>query len=173
MIDYRLSPPIALLTALALAGCAAATPQLESTPEHITDPTMPSAPEDPGTTFAPELGVDLSRMQVTESGLRYQALQPGTGEAAEPGDAVAVQYTGWLTSGQKFDSSLDRGEPIRFQLGAGRVIPGWDEGLQGMRVGGKRRLVIPAELGYGSRGAGGVIPPDATLLFDVELVDVR
>jgi FKBP-type peptidyl-prolyl cis-trans isomerase FkpA len=103
----------------------------------------------------------------------------GTGETATAGRYVAVHYTGWLfdeaapeNKGRKFDSSRDRGDPFRFPLGAGHVIQGWDQGVAGMQVGGQRRLVIPPELGYGARGAGGVIPPNATLVFDVELLEV-
>lgn len=96
----------------------------------------------------------------------------GTGEEAVPGSTVTVHYTGWLANGTKFDSSLDRGEPFSFPLGASRVIRGWDQGVEGMRVGGKRELVIPPELGYGARGAGGVIPPNAILRFEVELLAV-
>lgn len=109
----------------------------------------------------------------TSSGLKYSDQVVGTGVEAVAGKTVSVHYTGWLASGQKFDSSVDRGQPFSFPLGAGRVIKGWDEGVQGMKVGGKRKLTIPSELGYGSRGAGGVIPPNATLIFDVELLDVR
>jgi FKBP-type peptidyl-prolyl cis-trans isomerase FkpA len=105
--------------------------------------------------------------------------QIGTGTLAESGKQVSVHYTGWLfdesavdNKGKKFDSSRDRGQPFRFSLGAGQVIAGWDQGVAGMRVGGQRTLVIPPELGYGARGAGGVIPPNATLVFDVELLDV-
>jgi FKBP-type peptidyl-prolyl cis-trans isomerase len=96
----------------------------------------------------------------------------GTGATAVAGKPVKVHYTGWLTDGKKFDSSVDRGQPFGFTLGAGQVIKGWDEGVAGMKVGGKRQLRIPPELGYGSRGAGSVIPPNATLIFDVELLDV-
>lgn len=109
----------------------------------------------------------------TPSGLKYVDQVVGTGDAAVAGKTVNVHYTGWLESGKKFDSSVDRGQPFSFPLGAGRVIKGWDEGVQGMKVGGKRKLTIPSELGYGSRGAGGVIPPNATLIFDVELLGVR
>jgi FKBP-type peptidyl-prolyl cis-trans isomerase len=108
----------------------------------------------------------------TSSGLQYWDITVGTGETALPGKPVSVHYTGWLTSGQKFDSSLDRGQPFEFNLGAGQVIQGWDQGVAGMKVGGKRQLRIPPALGYGNRGAGGVIPPDATLIFDVELLSV-
>jgi FKBP-type peptidyl-prolyl cis-trans isomerase len=110
---------------------------------------------------------------VTASGLQYVDQTIGTGELAVAGKMATVHYTGWLENGNKFDSSVDRGQPFSFPLGAGRVIKGWDEGVQGMKVGGKRKLTIPANLGYGSRGAGGVIPPNATLIFDVELLGVK
>jgi FKBP-type peptidyl-prolyl cis-trans isomerase FkpA len=112
-------------------------------------------------------------MITTPSGLKYEELVEGTGTEARPGDSVEVHYTGWLTDGTKFDSSLDRGSPFGFSLGAGRVIKGWDEGVAGMKVGGKRKLTIPPQLGYGARGAGGVIPPNAELVFEVELLKVR
>jgi FKBP-type peptidyl-prolyl cis-trans isomerase FkpA len=106
----------------------------------------------------------------TASGLIIEELKVGTGAEAAAGQHVSVHYTGWLTDGSKFDSSKDRGDPFEFPLGAGHVIRGWDEGVQGMKVGGSRKLTIPADLGYGSRGAGGVIPPNATLVFEVELL---
>lgn len=110
----------------------------------------------------------------TASGLGIQDIEVGTGDLATAGARVQVHYTGWLyengAAGKKFDSSKDRGQPFSFALGAGHVIKGWDEGVAGMKVGGKRHLLIPAELGYGARGAGGVIPPNATLLFEVELL---
>src|SRR6185437_2167166 len=109
----------------------------------------------------------------TSSGLKYVDQVIGAGDAAVVGKTASVHYTGWLENGKKFDSSVDRGQPFSFPLGAGRVIKGWDEGVQGMKVGGKRKLTIPSDLGYGSRGAGGVIPPNATLIFDVELLAVR
>ena len=108
----------------------------------------------------------------TPSGLEYWDIVVGTGATAVAGKPVKVHYTGWLTDGKKFDSSVDRRQPFGFTLGAGEVIKGWDEGVEGMKVGGKRQLRIPPALGYGSRGAGGVIPPNATLIFDVELLDV-
>jgi FKBP-type peptidyl-prolyl cis-trans isomerase FkpA len=112
-------------------------------------------------------------MPTTSSGLTYDVLQPGTGAEAKQGAKVKVHYTGWLTDGKKFDSSVDRGRPFEFSLGAGQVIKGWDEGVAGMKVGEKRKLTIPADLGYGSRGAaGGLIPPGATLIFEVELLGV-
>ena len=106
-------------------------------------------------------------------GLKYWDVKVGTGATAVAGKTVKVHYTGWLTNGKKFDSSVDRKEPFEFKLGAGNVIRGWDEGVAGMKVGGKRRLEIPPSLGYGARGAGGVIPPNATLIFDVELLGVK
>ncbi|MBL0090401.1 MAG: FKBP-type peptidyl-prolyl cis-trans isomerase [Ideonella sp.] len=118
-------------------------------------------------------------MITTASGLQYDDTRPGTGDTAQAGQQVTVHYTGWLYDptqadgrGAKFDSSKDRGDPFRFHLGAGMVIRGWDEGVQGMQVGGTRLLQIPADLGYGARGAGGVIPPNATLLFEVDLLKV-
>lgn len=113
-------------------------------------------------------------MQTTTSGLQFDDVVIGTGAAAKAGSDVTVHYTGWLwkdgAKGAKFDSSKDRGDPFVFSLGAREVIAGWDEGVQGMKVGGKRTLVIPPQLGYGARGAGGVIPPNATLLFEIELM---
>ncbi len=115
-------------------------------------------------------------MITTPSGLQFEDTTVGNGEVAQAGRPVQVHYTGWLfnggVQGAKFDSSKDRGQPFEFSLGAGQVIKGWDEGVQGMAVGGTRRLVIPAALGYGARGAGGVIPPNATLLFEVDLLAV-
>ena len=109
----------------------------------------------------------------TASGLKYQDTKVGTGAEAKPGQTAVVHYTGWLTDGKKFDSSKDRGQPFTFPLGGGRVIKGWDEGVQGMKVGGSRKLTIPATLGYGAQGAGGVIPPNATLVFEVDLLELR
>jgi peptidylprolyl isomerase len=109
----------------------------------------------------------------TASGLKYVDLKEGTGPAAKKGDVVVVHYTGWLKDGKKFDSSRDRDKPFDFTLGAGAVIKGWDEGVAGMRVGGKRKLIIPPELAYGERGAGKVIPPNAELTFEVELLRIK
>jgi FKBP-type peptidyl-prolyl cis-trans isomerase FkpA len=109
----------------------------------------------------------------TASGLIIEELKVGTGAEAAAGQYVSVHYTGWLTDGTKFDSSKDRGDPFEFPLGAGHVIRGWDEGVQGMKVGGSRKLTIPSDLGYGPRGAGGVIPPNATLVFEVELLGIE
>ena len=114
-------------------------------------------------------------MSVTKitSGLVIEELVVGEGDIAAAGQLVTVHYTGWLTNGSKFDSSKDRNDPFMFGLGQGQVIRGWDEGVQGMKIGGKRKLTIPPELGYGARGAGGVIPPNATLVFEVELLGVK
>jgi FKBP-type peptidyl-prolyl cis-trans isomerase len=121
-----------------------------------------------------------SKLDATVKSLQKNDAKQGTGAEAVPGRTVVVHYTGWLYDpaqpggkGKKFDSSRDRGEPFSFPLGAGRVIRGWDEGVAGMKVGGQRTLVIPPDMGYGARGAGGVIPPNATLIFDVELLDVK
>jgi FKBP-type peptidyl-prolyl cis-trans isomerase len=109
----------------------------------------------------------------TDSGLRYIDLVVGKGREAQLGDIASVHYSGWLQDGRKFDSSVDRKQPFDFRLGAGRVIRGWDEGVMGMHIGGKRKLIIPPDLGYGARGAGNVIPPNAMLIFDVELLDLK
>jgi FKBP-type peptidyl-prolyl cis-trans isomerase len=109
----------------------------------------------------------------TASGLRYWDIKVGDGVEAKPGDRVTVHYTGWLENGTKFDSSHDRHQPFQFRIGAGQVIKGWDEGVAGMKVGGRRQLRIPPELGYGARGAGDAIPPNARLIFDVELLEVN
>ena len=105
--------------------------------------------------------------------LQIEDLETGDGAAAEAGKTVSVHYTGWLTDGTKFDSSKDRNQPFSFPLGAGHVIQGWDQGVQGMKVGGRRKITIPPALGYGARGAGGVIPPNATLVFEVELLQIH
>ena len=139
--------------AIGLAACAA--PAI---------PTPASAQGTPGT-------------MTTASGLQITDTKVGTGAAPSTGQTCVMHYTGWLYSngakGAKFDSSLDRGRPFEFPIGTGKVIRGWDEGVASMKVGGKRTLIIPPDLGYGARGAGGVIPPNATLLFEVELLDVK
>ncbi len=117
------------------------------------------------------------RMTKTDSGLQYRDVKEGTGEKPKRGETCYMHYTGWLwengVKGKKFDSSVDRGQPFDFVIGTGQVIKGWDEGVMSMKVGGKRELLIPPSLGYGSRGAGGVIPPNATLLFEVELLQIK
>jgi peptidylprolyl isomerase len=154
---------LAVFAVLTLAGCASAPPPAPPAPAGAAV-TTPAAPA-PAAAGPKEI--------TTSSGLHYTDLVVGNGPLAEDGMKVSVHYTGWLTNGTKFDSSLDRGQPFSFELGASQVIVGWDEGVKGMRVGGKRKLVIPPELGYGERGAGGgVIPPNATLVFEVELLNV-
>lgn len=135
---------------------------------------VPAGEEETGVarTYAPELNVDLDRMERLPSGLYYEDLVEGSGPAVEQGQTVVVHYTGWLPDGTQFDSSRDRGEPFSTPIGEGRVIRGWDEGMQGMRVGGQRILVIPYEMAYGESGRG-AIPPRATLVFDVELLQIR
>jgi FKBP-type peptidyl-prolyl cis-trans isomerase len=154
---------LSIAAVVALAGC-----------QHVAgdkpaDVTAPSKPQPkPPVVSAPAGPQEV----VMPSGLKYVDLTVGTGTIAEPGMNVSVHYTGWLTDGTKFDSSLDRGQPITFRLGAGQVVRGWDEGIAGMRVGGKRKLTVPPELGYGPGGRG-PIPPNSTMLFDVELISVR
>ena len=152
----------AVLATVALLGCTEDAAGPAQVPVELTNDD-----------FAPSLNVDLAAMTQTASGLYYQDLEVGTGDEAIGGMTVTVHYEGWLVNGTKFDSSRDRGTPFEFSLGAGFVIPGWDEGVMGMKVGGIRKLVIPPHLGYGSAGAGGgVIPGNATLVFDVELLGV-
>ena len=138
----------------------------------------PAVADDVKPTPAPEAAKKSeSKMRTTPSGLQYEDIKEGTGATPKSGQTCVMDYTGWLwengAKGKKFDSSVDRGTPFEFPLGQGRVIKGWDEGVATMKVGGKRLLLIPAQLGYGSRGAGGVIPPNATLLFEVELIAVK
>ncbi len=117
--------------------------------------------------------MDESKLITTTSGLQYEDVQVGTGETPKTGQVVTVHYTGTLRDGTKFDSSVDRGQPLTFTLGVGQVIKGWDEGLSTMKVGGKRKLVIPPSLGYGAQAVGGVIPANSTLCFDVELIGIQ
>ncbi len=153
------------LAVAALALAAACTTEQGGPPKvGVPDPTQ--------ATYAPALGVQLAAFYKTPGGVYYLDTQVGTGTVAITGRRVSAHYTGWLPDGTKFDSSRDRGEPYTFTLGAGDVIRGWDEGINGMKVGGRRKLVIPAALAYGSNPPGGDIPPDATLVFEVELVAV-
>lgn len=119
------------------------------------------------------IGPDADGFYTTRTGLKFKDITKGTGPRPRQGQTVVVHYTGWLTNGQKFDSSVDRGEPFEFVLGTGNVIKGWDEGVKGMYIGGQRRLLIPPQLGYGAKGAGEAIPPNAKLLFDVQLLGVK
>jgi FKBP-type peptidyl-prolyl cis-trans isomerase FkpA len=174
----RIRSSVVVLPVL-LAALTACGERGEPAPEEVgedslaaeTGSTTTPGEAPPASEFAPELGVDLGAMEATESGLYVLNVREGEGAEAVSGNTVVVHYTGWLPNGMKFDSSRDRGEPFTFVLGEGRVIPGWEEGVAGMKVGGQRRLVIPPHLGYGPIGAGDVIPPDATLVFDVELLE--
>ena len=133
--------------------------------------------QDTKPTPAPGAEKGETKMTKTSSGLQYEDVKVGTGDSPKRGQLVVVHYTGWLwengVKGKKFDSSVDRGQPFSFPIGTGRVIKGWDEGVSTMKVGGKRILLIPPDLGYGSRGAGGAIPPNATLMFEVELLEIK
>jgi len=171
------APAFGAQTAPAAVAPAIAAP-LELDPDDPNPTLFTMAPDSPApetdlVAGAAALGgpLEASPERVTESGLRITDLVVGEGPEAVAGQGVVVNYRGTLTDGREFDSSYGRG-PFRFPLGGGRVIRGWDEGVAGMKVGGKRKLVIPPDLGYGSRGAGGVIPPDATLIFEVELLEV-
>ena len=157
--------PLAMLATLTINGCTAS--DNPKTTQAATQTQVPA----PAATQA--TAPTASAARTTPSGLVIETLATGTGAAAVPGDTVSVHYTGWLTNGTKFDSSRDRNEPFNFKLGAGQVIPGWDEGVAGMQPGGKRRLTVPAQLAYGARGAGGVIPPNAVLVFEVEYLGVK
>jgi len=163
----RITKTAAALAAL-LTACASEDTVPE--PEPLTAEREAPAPAPIATVYAPELNVDLERMEETDTGLYYEVLSLGSGDLVEPGDTAVVHYTGWLPDGTKFDSSRDRGEPFSFPVGGGQVIAGWDQGVSGMAVGETRKLVIPPHLGYGAAGAGGVIPPNATLVFDIELL---
>ena len=150
MLLHRIVRPLGALAMLAtLGGC----------PHAVNGPASPA-------------DVHALAPVTLPDGLIYYVLQPGTGEHPKAGDTVKVIYTGWLTDGTRFDSSLDRGEPLSFSVGTGQVIKGWDEAVLDMKVGEKRQLRIPSALGYGANGAGGVIPPNAILVFDVELVGI-
>ncbi|MEB3230948.1 MAG: FKBP-type peptidyl-prolyl cis-trans isomerase [Leptolyngbyaceae bacterium] len=140
------------------------------TPEN-TEAASAAATDGDGTEVMEETAME--KVITTESGLQYVELVAGTGATPVTGNTVQVHYTGTLENGAVFDSSRDRGRPFSFRIGVGQVIKGWDEGVGTMKVGGRRKLIIPAELGYGSRGAGGVIPPNATLIFDVELLRIQ
>ncbi len=167
-LGFRLAAAITLTSAFAIATASLASPASASAP-------APSAPQQ-----AKDDDKDASKekkMTETKSGLKYRDTKEGEGDSPETGQTCVMHYTGWLwedgKKGQKFDSSVDRGEPFEFQIGRKQVIGGWDEGVATMKPGGKRELLIPPALGYGARGAGGVIPPNATLLFEVELIKVK
>lgn len=167
---YNQEPPPPPSTPTPTPG-PAQTVVSQGTPPPSTCPSdTPAVPASiPG---VPNLPAD-AKLTTTPSGLQYADVAPGSGPMATPGRQVIVQYTGWLTDGKKFDSSRDRGQPFTFPLGTGQVIKGWDEGVTGMHPGGQRRLIIPPNLGYGVRGSGAAIPPCSTLVFDVELVELK
>lgn len=157
---------IVLAGVFALTGCSQQEPAQE--PQEQAQPDA-SQPADPDAEVAPSeapTSEDVSELKIEDT-------KKGKGAEVKKGDTVSVHYTGWLTDGTKFDSSKDSGNPFEFTVGAGQVIAGWDEGLPGMKVGGVRKLTIPSEMGYGSQGAGGVIPPNATLIFEVELLAIK
>jgi peptidylprolyl isomerase len=175
-----------LISVAALLLCTAilVAAQLNSKPVDVSAGALNSTPSLERTAPQPTSTERLTAMTnsdyiassdyvTTPSGLKYRDITEGTGESPKNGQTVKVHYTGTLQDGTKFDSSRDRGQPFEFPIGLGRVIKGWDEGVLTMKIGGRRELVIPPDLGYGSRGAGGVIPPNATLIFDVELLGLK
>jgi peptidylprolyl isomerase len=159
---------LTIFTLMFLCSCTPTKQSEEGPPasQPATEAAKPAA--EPAA--APKAAPPAAKEITTSSGLKYQDLVVGKGPVPKSGSQVMVDYTGWLTDGTKFDSSVDRGQPFSFRLGRGEVIKGWDEGVATMHVGGKRKLTIPPELAYGSRGAGNVVPPNATLIFDVELL---
>lgn len=170
MRSILISFAVIFVCALILIGSQWMAPGVEAAPirENLAQPQgmiAETVSEEPSSKM--QADADYT---TTPSGLQYRDLEAGTGASPQSGQTVTVHYTGTLTDGTKFDSSRDRGQPFQFRLGVGQVIKGWDEGVATMKVGGRRELVIPPELGYGARGAGGVIPPNATLIFDVELL---
>jgi FKBP-type peptidyl-prolyl cis-trans isomerase FkpA len=163
---------LACAAVLVLTGCqqsSNSTTQSESTTSTTATTSSPAATAAPA---EPAAAPSAATTTTTRSGIKIEELVVGTGAVAEKGRTVSVHYTGWLTDHTKFDSSVDRGQPYEFVLGTGAVIAGWDEGLQGMKVGGKRRLTIPPDLGYGAQG-NGPIPPNSTLIFECELMGVK
>ena len=169
MMRSRLT--LAAIALIALAGCQDKNASTQSSAATASAKTTGAPAETTGANMS-GTSAGAAAEVTTPSGLKYQDLVMGDGATAESGKRVSVHYTGWLTDNTKFDSSVDRGQPFEFVLGQGQVIRGWDEGVSGMKVHGKRRLTIPSDLGYGPRGQG-PIPPNATLIFEVELLDVK
>lgn len=169
LVRVGLVGTVALLLGTACGGGETAPAAATAEPTQVATATATAAPPKAGTGIPPLVGTPTR----TASGLEYIDAVAGTGAVAQAGQTVTVHYTGWLTDGKKFDSSRDRGQPFSFPLGRGQVIKGWDEGVAGMKIGGQRRLFIPAALGYGAQGSPPVIPGGATLVFDVELLGVR
>ena len=169
---FGLSTAVLAAIAMALAACGddGDAPAADGGQTPAADAGTPEGNGGDVTDGLPPVDGDTV---TTDTGLEYIDVEDGTGATPEQGQTVVVHYTGWLEDGTKFDSSLDRGTPFEFVLGTGQVIAGWDEGLATMKVGGKRRLILPPQLAYGDSGAGAVIPPNATLIFDVELLEVR
>lgn len=158
---YKSLGALLLSAAVMMSGCS----QRETAPSDVK--------KSGDTAMEKSTGSQSGALIKTSTGLQYEDLVGGSGASPSPGKKVTVHYTGWLTDGSKFDSSVDRNQPFVFQIGAGEVIRGWDEGVMTMKLGGKRKLIIPPALGYGAAGAGGVIPPNATLVFEVILLDIR
>ena len=166
MSPARRATRLALAASLALAAC---TSDAASDAAAVS----PGIPDPAANTYAPALGIQLPAFFKTPNGVYYQDVTPGMGMVAAAGQQATVHYTGWLPNGTKFDSSRDGGQPFTFTIDAREVIQGWDEGVKGMKVGGRRKLVIPAALGYGEQGAPPDIPPNSTLVFDVELIGIK
>jgi peptidylprolyl isomerase len=167
MYEMKTALAILLAAALLFGGCNQKQTNAASAPS-----STPAAPQKMNTSNLP--GAPVSGEPVTTaSGLKYYDMVPGTGASPTTGQTCVVNYTGWFTDGKKFDSSFDAGKPLVFPVGQGRVIKAWDEGIASMKIGGKRKLLVPSALGYGTRGFPGAIPPNSDLVFDVELLDVK